>query len=81
MRGQAKAYTAVGAVAAGAWAVAESGLLMDALLFAEPKTKAGKTLLFATSAVALGAMIAAVVKHSHADKIEASRSHHEGLQR
>ena len=76
LRGQAKHYTLLGAAAAGAWALAESGILTDALLLSDTSTKTGRIFLGATAVITLGAIIAAVAKHSHADRVEASRHEH-----
>ena len=76
LRGEAKAYTALGALGGGTWVAVESGVLDVAqvgdLAISAANSANGKwkNLAFLSGCVGIGALIYATIKHSHADEIE-----------
>lgn len=85
LRQQAAPFTVVGSLAAAGWMMIEAGRLLELLSThssngPESGSRWGKV-EFAAASIAVGALLVAAGKHSHAARIERSRAHHEGYGR
>lgn len=86
LRQQAAPFTMVGGLAAAGWMMIEAGRLID-LLSAHSNTggadgsKRWSKIEFAAASIAMGALLVAAGKHSHAGRIERSRTDQEGHRR
>jgi len=86
LRQQAAPFTLVGGLAATGWMMIEAGRLLELL---SNHTKAGGPaganrwgkLEFAAATIAVGALLVAVGKHSHAARVARSRADQEGYSR
>jgi hypothetical protein len=85
LRQQAAPFTVVGSLAAAGWMMIEAGHLLELLSNHSHNGPEGAShwgkVEFAAASIAVGALLVAAGKHSHASRIEHSRARQDGYSR